>query len=136
MLFQFSNKLWHFKVKESMHVFKKWKVSHTVLERPTLCFSSYKNRKLKVKLWLVGAGERKKRAFFVPFILSDRNCFNIWVLSQCIAHSIHFQNIHTYRYQQKLLHAPFCLFLKSLKTFSLPLSWNRLGSYILGKLVF
>ena len=43
---------------------------HAVLERRTLSFSSYKNRKLKVKLWWVGARERKKRAFFVPFTLS------------------------------------------------------------------
>ena len=31
--------------------------------------SSYKNRKLKVKLWWAGARKRKKKAFFVPFIL-------------------------------------------------------------------
>ena len=30
---------------------RKWKIPHTVLEGLTLCFSSYKNRKLKVKLW-------------------------------------------------------------------------------------
>ena len=29
---------------------QKWKMPHTVLEIQTLCFSSYKNRKLKVKL--------------------------------------------------------------------------------------
>ena len=29
---------------------RKWKIIHTVLERRTLCFSSYKNRKLKVEL--------------------------------------------------------------------------------------
>ena len=28
---------------------RKWKIQHTVLERRTLCFTSYKNRKLKVK---------------------------------------------------------------------------------------
>ena len=32
------------------------------------CFSSCKNRKLKVKMWLVGARERKKDAPFVPFV--------------------------------------------------------------------
>ena len=53
------------------------------MENPThsfreTCFSSYKNCKLKVKLWWVGARERKKRAFFVSFILSEENfltCF-------------------------------------------------------------
>ena len=34
-----------------------------------MCFISYKNRKLKVKLWWVGACKRKNRAFFAPFIL-------------------------------------------------------------------
>ena len=47
----------------------KWKIPHTVFERRILCFSSYKNRKSKVKLWWVGASERKKRAFFVGFNL-------------------------------------------------------------------
>ena len=41
-----------------------------------LCFSSYKNRKLKVKLWWVEARERKE-VLFVPFILSEGNLFNI-----------------------------------------------------------
>ena len=52
--------------------------THTVLKRRTLCFSSYKNRKS------VGTRERKKRAFFMPLILSEGNFFNICVLSQCI----------------------------------------------------
>ena len=32
---------------------QKWKISHTVLERRTLRFSLFKNRKLRAKLWLV-----------------------------------------------------------------------------------
>ena len=44
---------------------RKWKIPRTVLERRTLCLSSCKNRKLKVKLWWVRACERKKRAFSV-----------------------------------------------------------------------
>ena len=82
LLFQFWKELWRFKVKEPMifcwtkiwtlktRLNRKWKISRTGLERLTLYFSSYKNRKLKVKLWWVGARERKKRAFFVRFILS------------------------------------------------------------------
>ena len=55
-----------------------WIISHTILERQTLCFSSYKNRKLKVKLSWVGARERKeKEGIFVPLILSEDNFFNI-----------------------------------------------------------
>ena len=64
---------------------------NAVLERRTLWFSTYKNRKLKVKLWWVGAREWKKREFFVPFILSEGNFFNICVLSRCIVYWIHFQ---------------------------------------------
>ena len=69
-----------------MH-FVDWKIPQTVLERRTLCFSSFKNRRLKVKLWWAGARERKKRAFFVPFILSEEKFFNICVLSQCIEYT-------------------------------------------------
>ena len=56
---------------------------HKTSERRALSFSSNKNLKLKVKLWWIGARERKKRAFFVPFILSKRHFFNICILSQC-----------------------------------------------------
>ena len=47
---------------------------HTVLGWRTLYFSSYKNRKIRVKLWWVGAREKKQRTFSVPF-------FNICVLN-------------------------------------------------------
>ena len=74
----------------------KWKIQHIVLERQSICVSSYKNRKLKVKLWWVGAGERKKRRSFEPFIFSEDDFFNICVLSQCTVYWIHVQNIHTH----------------------------------------
>ena len=50
------------------------------MENPTHSFretrpSSYKNRKLKVKLWWVGACKRRKRAFFVPFSFSKEMFF-------------------------------------------------------------
>ena len=61
----------------------KWKIPHTVFERWILCFSSYKNRKLKVKLWWVGAPERKEKAFFVPFIL-----FTVYLLLYDIFHGL------------------------------------------------
>ena len=43
----------------------------TVLKRRTLCFTSYKDRKLKAKLRLVEARKRKSKAFFLPFILAE-----------------------------------------------------------------
>ena len=45
----------------------KWKIPYTAVERWTMCFSSYNNRELKVKLWWVGARERSKSVFFVLF---------------------------------------------------------------------
>ena len=90
-----------------------------------MCFSSFKNHKLKVKLWWIGDCKRKKTVIFLLF-----NClfcpkeifFNIQVLSQCIVYWIRFQNIHACTYLKTLLHAFFCLFLKSSNTFSVSLS--------------
>ena len=94
---------------------RKWKIRHIVFDGRILCFSWYKNRKLKVKVWWVGACERKKRAFFVPLILSEGNFLNICVLSQCIVNWIHFPNIYAFIYQKTLLHTLSWLFLKSTK---------------------
>ena len=52
---------------------REWKILHTVFERWALCFHSYKNRELKVKLWLAGARGIQASAFFVPFILPERH---------------------------------------------------------------
>ena len=84
---------------------RKWKTPHTVLERQTLCFSSYKNRNLEVKVWWVGARERKKRVFFVPFILSEGNFFKTCVLLQCIVYWIHLQNKNNFFFNWDLLYA-------------------------------
>ena len=61
-----------------------WKIPHTDLKRWTLCFSLYKNCKLKVNPWWVRARQRKKSAFFETLLLSEGNFLNICVLSQCI----------------------------------------------------
>ena len=95
---------------------RKWKIPDTVLERRSLCFSSYKSRKLKTKLWWVGARKRKKRIFFVPFILSEWSFFRICVLSQCIVYWIHFHNIHTFTYQKTLLHKLLLLVFKIIES--------------------
>ena len=110
---------------------QKWKIPHTVLERRTLCFSSCKNRKLKVRKWWVGARERKNRTFFVPFILSKGNFFKICVLSQCIGSWIHFRNIHNFTNQKTLLHTLLLLVPKIVE--SLPCI---LKSYYWEKLTF
>ena len=72
---------------------RQWKISRTVLEKRNLCFSSYENRKLKVKLWWVETPKRKKRACFVLHILPERNLLNICVLSQYILYWIKFSGL-------------------------------------------
>ena len=74
----------------------------TFRETPTLCFSSYKNRKSNVKLRWVGAHKSKKRVFFC----------NVYFLR------INFQNVYTLTYRKTLLQIFFWLFSKSYKAFS------------------
>ena len=72
----------------------------------------------------------------VYFVL--KKFFNICVLSQCILYWIHFQNTHTFTYQKTLLHALFCLFLKSSKAFNVSTknrfhvvsTWNTRGVFL------
>ena len=75
----------------------------SIMENSTYSFretnvwlSSYKSRKLKVKLWWIGARERKQICVFF---------FKICVFSQCIGYWIHFQKIHYFEEQKILLHA-------------------------------
>ena len=51
---------------------RRWKIPHTVLERRILYFNTYKNCKLKVKIWLVGARKRIKMAFCTVFIVQRK----------------------------------------------------------------
>ena len=102
------------------------------MENPTysfremnLCFSSYKNCELKIKLWWVGACERKKSVFFVMFILSKGNIFNICVLSPCIVYRITFENIYTFTYQKTLLHTLLLLFFKIVESLQCILKYKR-----------
>ena len=59
------------------------------MENPTHSFTETNLRQesqIKSKNGIVGARERKKRPFFVPFILFERNFFNLCVVSQCIVY--------------------------------------------------
>ena len=96
---------------------RKWKIPHSALESRTLCFSSYKNRELKVNLWRVGACERKKSAFFVFFTFSEEIC----VLSQYRVHLTNFQNIYELLHVKKQNFTHFFSFL-SLTAFSVSLN--------------
>ena len=79
------------------------KIPHTVLERQTSCFSSYKNQLWKVKLWWAGSRERK-RVHFLKLLFCPKYILNICVLSQMcsilnkLSEYIYFyisKNIHT-----------------------------------------
>ena len=134
---------------QSVHAFcwtKKWtlikmkrnrkqKIPHTILERRPLYFSSYKNRKLKVKLWLVWDCERKKRAFFVLFIFSEGNFFNICFIS---IHSVlNTLSEYTFFYISKNPTSyTLCLFLKWSKDFSISLSKDQIGSNLIELLFY
>ena len=99
---------------------RKQKIPRTVLKRRSLRFSWYKNRKSKVKLWWVGAHERKMTAFFVPFILHGENFFKICVISDCIVYWIHFFRIYILLCVKKH-HTLFLLVFKIVEAFSVSL---------------
>ena len=52
-------------------------------KRRTLYFNSYKNRKLKVKLWWVGAHKRKKRAFLYRLFCPKKFFLHLCFISMC-----------------------------------------------------
>ena len=102
---------------------RKCKIPRTVLERRTLSFSSYKNLKLKIKFWWLGARKRKKRAIFVLFILSKGNHFLTYFFISMYS-VINTLSEYTYFYVSKNITSYiFCLFLKSPKAFSVFLIW-------------
>ena len=47
---------------------------------------------------------KKNSAFYVTFIFSEGNFFNVGVLSQCIVFWINFQNRYTFTYQKTLFY--------------------------------
>ena len=93
--------------------------------RRTLCFSSYKNHKLKVHLWWVQeVRERKKRVFFVPFFFfCPKGIFLTFVFYlnvECIEYTF---RIYILLHIKKHYFKHFCyLFLKSSKAFRVSLT--------------
>ena len=104
---------------------QKWKIPH-VLERWNLCSSSYKNRKLKVKLrrW---SSRKKKECIFCTVYSVQREFYNICVSPLGVVYWIHFQNLHTFTYQKTLFDTLSLIVFKIVLTYSLtklfPLSW-------------
>ena len=102
----------------------KWKIPHTPLGRWTLCFRSCKNCKLKVKLWRVGARERKNSVFCNVSLfcfLSAGYFFSICVLS--VSSVLSKLSEYIYFYLSKNITSYFfcCFFLKSSNAFSVSL---------------
>ena len=87
----------------------------------TLCFSSYKNRKLTVKLWWVGACERKKSTLFVSFILSEENFLNICFVSMYSVLITLPEYTYFYIWKKHYFINFCCLLLKPSKAFSVSL---------------
>ena len=87
----------------------------------TLCFSSYKNRKLTVKLWWVGACERKKSTHFVSFVLSEENFLNICFVSMYSVLITLPEYTYFYIWKKHYFINFCCLLLKPSKAFSVSL---------------
>ena len=94
------------------------------MERRTLCFRSYKERKLKVKLWWVGSRYRKKGEFFVPFILPEENFFKICFTSMYSVLNALLDYIYFYISKKHYFIHFSCLLLKSSEAFSASLIRN------------
>ena len=98
-----------------------WK-SHTQLREMNHLLQHLQGLGIKIKT--VISWSSRKGGFFVKFILSKGNFFNIWIWSQCIVHWINPQNIYTFTLKKKkkyFIHF-FRLFLKTSKAFSVSLS--------------
>ena len=105
----------------------KWKLPLTVLERRILCFSSYKNHKLKVKIRWVGPRERKRVHFLYLLFCPKEIFFNIRVLSKCKVYWTHFQNLHTL-ILKNITSYTFLLVFKIVKSLQCILKWNVLNN--------
>ena len=92
--------------------------SYTLLERWALCFSSYKNQKLKVKPMSWSWRKKKEWIFCNVYFVQTKKFFKIYVLSQFIVYWTNFQNMHTFTYQKTLIYTLLLLVFKIMKSFS------------------
>ena len=70
-------------------------------------------------------GRKKKARIFCTVYFSERNFFNICVLFHCLVYWIHFQNIHTFTCQKRLLHTLLLLVFKILESLQCILNEHR-----------
>ena len=94
---------------------RKWNISHSFRET-NLVPQPIEESQIKSKTVRSYSSRKKRKTFFVPFILSKGNFLKICVLSQCIVYWIHFQNIHTFTYPKILLHTHLLLVSKTDKS--------------------
>ena len=74
---------------------------------------------IKSKTAMSWSSRKKKRAFFVPFVLSEGNIFKICVLYQYIHSVLNTLSIYVLLHIKKHYFLHFCcMFLKSLKAYS------------------
>ena len=130
--FSFWKELWRFKVKDPMHFVEqninfnknatesKMKNPTYSFKRRTLYFNSYKNRKLKVKLWWVGARKRKKRAFLYRLFCPKKFFLHLCFISMCSV----LNTLSEYTYFPYFFHF---YILTSSKTFSVFYFYFMLG---------
>ena len=103
---------------------RKWEIPYTVLERRTLCFSSYKNRKLKVKRDELELAEEKRGQFLHGlFCLKGVSLtFAFYLNVQCIENTF---RIYILLHIKKHYIIHFCcLILISSKALSVSLNHN------------
>ena len=62
--------------------------THCILERWTLCFSSYKSCELKVKVWWVGAREKETRVRLLYRSICPKEMFGLFSLCD-LMHQYH-----------------------------------------------
>ena len=87
---------------------------------------------LKLKLWWVGARERKKENIICNVYFVRRK----FVLSQCIVYWINFQNVYILLHIKKHYFIHFCcLFLKSSKAISVAVRFLRLFFLVISQLL-
>ena len=103
---------------------RKWKIPHAVLERWTMCFSSYKNWKVKSNIVMNWSSRKKKECIFCNSYFVRRK-FNIWVSSQCIVYWINFRILSPIK-KHYLIHFC-CLFLKLSQAFSCTLNLRKVN---------
>ena len=131
LLFNFWKELWRFKVKVILlnkNINFSENEAESKMENPrhsfretSLVFQDIYESQIKSKI-LMNWSSWKKRGHFLYCLFYPKEISLTFFLSQCVAHWIHFQNIHTFIYQKHYFIHFCCLFLKLSKAFIVSLT--------------